>query len=373
MDYSMFMTVPVLSILAVFAGIVFFIGHLFGYLSESKKREVELKELKEGQSHEISTLTTEHKEKTNQMITRAAKELAALKQSKEGEIAQLKSSHENTIEAMRASHQAEVEKLNQQHSDLIKQLNDSNIENVKQIKGDYEAQIADLTRTGNETVVSLQREHKAEMERLKSESKQSLEALKSEHAKGLSQLKQEHLLAIDALKAEQLQIMESLKQDSKERITEAAQRHSEEVTRLENEKRALASDLQGQIENLQNRQHELEEEKSTLEGTLRELGEQSREEKLNNMFSMSKSGDKLIRVVRSVQELANELDVTSKAVTGGEYSFFNEIKDQRDRATVLGLTGGEKVMDVNEHGNEESDIVEHDAGAVDDSREQEDQ
>ncbi len=273
---------------------------------------------------------------------------------------------------MQASHQADVEKLNQQHSDLIKQLNDSNIENVKQIKSDYEARIADLTRTDNEKVQSIRQEHSAEIARLKNESKASLETLKSEHAKGVSQLKQEHVLAIDALKTEQLQLVESLKRDSKERISEAVQRRNEEVARLEREKRELVSDMQGQIEILQGRQRELEEEKSALEGTLRELGEQSREEKLSNMFSMSKSGDKLIRVVRSVQELANELDVTSKAVTGGEYSFFNEIKDQRDRATVLGLTGGERVMDVNEDGNEEPDIVEHDAGNVDDSRERED-
>jgi hypothetical protein len=62
---------------------------------------------------------------------------------------------------------------------------------------------------------------------------------------------------------------------------------------------------------------------------------------MKNMFSVSKSGEKLIRVVRSVQELASELDETSRAVTDGEYSFFSEIKDMRDRETVLSLTGGD--------------------------------
>jgi hypothetical protein len=47
-------------------------------------------------------------------------------------------------------------------------------------------------------------------------------------------------------------------------------------------------------------------------------------------------------VVRSVQELATELDETSRAVTDGEYSFFAEIKDMRDKETVLSLTGGER-------------------------------
>jgi type II secretory pathway component PulK len=61
---------------------------------------------------------------------------------------------------------------------------------------------------------------------------------------------------------------------------------------------------------------------------------------MNNMFSVSKSGEKLIRVVRSVQELASELDETSRTVTGGDYSFFEQIKDQRDRDTVLSLATG---------------------------------
>lgn len=42
-------------------------------------------------------------------------------------------------------------------------------------------------------------------------------------------------------------------------------------------------------------------------------------------------------VVRSVQELANELETTSKTVTAGEYSVFSELRDNRKREKILSL------------------------------------
>ena len=75
---------------------------------------------------------------------------------------------------------------------------------------------------------------------------------------------------------------------------------------------------------------------------MKALRSEMKDTRLTNMSSVSWSGEKLIRVVRSMQELASELNETSRTVTGGEYSFFDQIRDQRDTATVLSLTGSSR-------------------------------
>lgn len=44
-------------------------------------------------------------------------------------------------------------------------------------------------------------------------------------------------------------------------------------------------------------------------------------------------------IVLAFVAIFSALDETSRTVTDGEYSFFNEIKDQRDREMVLRLAG----------------------------------
>jgi len=68
-----------------------------------------------------------------------------------------------------------------------------------------------------------------------------------------------------------------------------------------------------------------------------------------------------------VQDLAQELDETSRAVSDGEYSFFDAIKDQRDRETVMKLTGGERPV-VNGQDMPERPSIDPDAAEVRDDR-----
>ena len=81
----------------------------------------------------------------------------------------------------------------------------------------------------------------------------------------------------------------------------------------------------------------LKQEQSRLQDSLAQLETKMKEERKNNTFSMSKSGDRLMSVVRSVQELANELENTSKTVTAGEYSVFSELRDNRKQEKILSL------------------------------------
>ena len=82
---------------------------------------------------------------------------------------------------------------------------------------------------------------------------------------------------------------------------------------------------------------ELKQEQSKLQDSIAQLEAKIKEDRKNNTFSMSKSGDRLMSVVRSVQELANELETTSKTVTAGEYSVFNELRDNRKQEKILSL------------------------------------
>ena len=104
--------------------------------------------------------------------------------------------------------------------------------------------------------------------------------------------------------------------------------------------------MQKRREEMEAAEARLQSENRTLQETIRELNEGIKEARRNNAFSLSRSGDRLIRVIRSVQELASELEETSRTVTDGEYSFIGAITDQRDRDTVLRLAGEHrKVVD----------------------------
>jgi len=134
---------------------------------------------------------------------------------------------------------------------------------------------------------------------------------------------------IEGLRTDHAEALRQAQEDRDQRLKEADQRHADEKAGLD----SLIADLRAERD-------EVAAEAAELKATVTSLRDEIKEGKLSNMFSVSKSGEKLIRVVRSVQELASELDETSRTVTGGEYSFFDQIKDQRDRDTVLSLAAG---------------------------------
>ena len=106
-------------------------------------------------------------------------------------------------------------------------------------------------------------------------------------------------------------------------------------------------------EGLNKAERDLQRAQRLLQDSVAKLEEKIKEERKNNTFSMSKSGDRLMSVVRSVQELANELESTSKTVTGGEYSVFSELRDNRKQEKILSLGENEEAR-----ATEESDSFE---------------
>jgi len=191
------------------------------------------------------------------------------------------------MDHLKQTHSGELERMGSEHAELIRRLNDSNNANINALKQDQERQTAELERR---------------------------------YTTEIEQLRKDHAEAVRALAAEHLAAMEALQGEHQERV----QRMRDEHTRLEVERDSLVQSV------------------AELNQTVTDLHNRIKEARLNNRLSVSKSGEKLIRVVRSVQELATELDETSRAVTDGEYSFFAEIKDMRDKETVLSLTGGDR-------------------------------
>ena len=181
-------------------------------------------------------------------------------------------------------------------------------------------------------VDSLKTGHANEMTGWRKEHEAMLEKLSSQYQNDLQLLRQDHEKAVATLRQQADQTLSQTQQDNERRIQDLENRHTAEVERLNK-----------QVSEYRQKRQALYATISELETKIIELQNEMRESKLNNMFSVSKSGEKLIRVVRSVQELASEMDETSRAVTGGEYSFFEQIKDQRDGDVVLSLTGGNPV------------------------------
>ena len=129
-------------------------------------------------------------------------------------------------------------------------------------------------------------------------------------------------------------------------------KHQAQIDLMEAENRAEATKLNNRID-------ELEKERAKLQDSVAQLEEKIKEDRKNNTFSMSKSGDRLMSVVRSVQELANELEHTSKTVTAGEYSVFNELRDNRKQEKILSL--GEN--DENDEVADSDDLIDEETAA----------
>lgn len=202
----------------------------------------------------------------------------------------------NDMELLRQSHSHQVGQLNQAHQTMVDSLKSSHAEETTRLDREHSSLVDRLNEANNAAIANLEQRRQEEIQSLRAEHQAALDAMRREHEQSLSRLQ--------------------------ERGTQDLERVNAEAAGLRAERDRLA------------------DETTALQETLTELRDEIREAKLTNMFSMAKSGDKLIRVVRSVQELASELDETSRTVTGGDYSFFEQIKDQRDRDTVLSLAAG---------------------------------
>jgi chromosome segregation ATPase len=286
MDLSALLTVPVIAIIVILVIASAWTGYAMGKSGERKRKEQALEEAAAASEEALEKIRKEQAEKID-----------VLHRTMSDEIKKLKSTHAE-----------QTERLRNEHNTLIDKLNADNLDNLNELKKSHEEQIAKLTEHHNSLLGEQEERRVSEIREIKSEAAEFITTLKKEHQDALSTLRKD------------------LEQNREQRIRELQERHAEEVARL-----------QAQLETLTEERDDLRVGVEELQESLTQLQLEIRETKLNNMFSVSKSGEKLIRVVRSVQELASELDETSRTVTDGEYSFFEAIKDKRDRETVLGL------------------------------------
>ncbi len=237
---------------------------------------------------------------------------------KEAALSEAKKDAESTLQKLQNTHERKIDVLQKAFSGDLEKEKKATAEQIERLHQAHQSVVDSLKASRAEEMEGLHKEHEA-----------TLEKLVSQHQNELQLLRQDHEQAVATLRQQADQTLAQVKQNSERRIQELEDRHT-----------AKTELLNKQISEYRQKQQTLYATISELETNIIELQNQVRESKLNNMFSVSKSGEKLIRVVRSVQELANELDETSRTVTDGEYSFFEQIKDQRDRDVVLSLTGG---------------------------------
>lgn len=298
MDLAPLLTAPVIATAIALVAVSAWIGYAMGRNNENKRKELAMAQAEEAATAALDDLRQENREKLDVLNKANANELEKLKQVHSQQLDQLNQAHLALVESLKSTHTREIERLSTEHSGLIDRLNASN-----------NTHISDL----------------------ENRRQQALREMKAESSAALSELKGEHQQILQALRKDHDRAVQSLQNDHERRLQDLEQRNQQEVARLNDQVTALQQERDRRGAAI-----------VELEETVKVLRSEIKDAKLNNMFSVSKSGEKLIRVVRSVQELASELDETSRTVTGGEYSFFDQIKDQRDRDTVLSLTGSSR-------------------------------
>jgi cell division protein FtsB len=227
------------------------------------------------------------------------------------------------------SSKAALLSLSEENKKKIDVLNKANSNEMDGLKQAHAAQIDQINTAHQKLVDSLKSSHSDEITRLESGHSALIEKMNASNNANINELEQRRQKELEGVRNEHAEALREMQGENNRRLHELEKRHAEDK-----------AGLKQQLAELRVEREKLTEKSAQLERDLTSLRDEMKEAKLNNMFSVSKSGEKLIRVVRSVQELASELDDTSRTVTGGDYSFFDQIKDQRDRETVLSLTAG---------------------------------
>jgi chromosome segregation ATPase len=302
----------ILAVLLALAGAL--IGFAVGKGLQTRRGEEALDAARKAHLRTLAGLDADH-----------ADTLAKLRDGHAGETSKLKQEYGRTMESLRANHASELKRVNDEHSALVERLNETNISNVREIRAEYEGQFA-----------SLRDQHETELRASREDMEQTVQMFRDEHARSTEVLRAAHEAGLQAIKLEFTESANVLKQEQEALRARQAEEHRREI-----------EVWQKRRDEMEATEARLQAENHTLQETIRELSEGIKEARRNNAFSLSRSGDRLIRVIRSVQELASELEETSRTVTDGEYSFIGAIKDQSDRDTVLRLAG-ENRKDVDE-------------------------
>ena len=309
MDFAVLLHPEVVIIAIVLALVGALLGFALGRGLQAKRGEEALASANRNHARSLADLEADNSD--------------TLWRTREGhaeEIKRLKSEHARSLESAREEQAAESARINADHAALVDRLNEANNVNIRELRAEH-----------GTAETALREQHAAEVRAVRDETERTLQMFREEQARSTEALRSEHQSSLQSLR------------DDHGQATAALKRQQEEMReRLENEHQRKLEELRVRVAEQDAAGEHLRTENRTLQGTIRELNDSIKEAKRNNTFSLSKSGERLIRVIRSVQDLAQELDETSRAVSDGEYSFFDAIKDQRDRETVMKLTGGER-------------------------------
>ncbi len=331
MDPTTLVTPPVMGLGAAAAVLGLILGYFFGRSGEARRKEEALARAADEARMKLEKQRKELKTRLEATFKAHAAELEKLRAEHREQLAQLSRAQQELVNSLKESHAAEMQQLEGEHAQLIEKLNAENNASLQSLKETHEKQLREISDNFTRLVGELEEKRKAEILELKGETNQTIATLREEQRAALEAVRSEQ----ERERREHQQAQEALKRE----LEQARRDHEAAMNALAEEKERELSVLKADRDTLAGRVEELER-------ALTQKEQEIREARLRNMFSVSRSGEKLIKVVRSVQELATELDETSRAVTDGEYSFFEQIKDQRDRETVLSLAAGASLPEV---------------------------
>lgn len=259
---------------------------------------------------------------------RARDALASAQHAHERQIVDLRARSEENEQQLHRIHREALERQQEQYAQEAGVLRDTSRQRLADKEAEHQAEKLHLQSQHADAIEALKSEHERNLQFFSAEQVRSIQTLKDEYQANLHSLRVDHAATLEANKRDQMEFRERLEEEHRARLQEVRTARAEEIV-----------GLQARLDTLVVEQKELQEQNSRLEQTIRELNDSIREARRNNTFSIAKSGERLIRVIRSVQDLARELEETSLAVSGGEYSFLAAIKDEHDRDAVLKLTG----------------------------------
>lgn len=298
---------------------------------------------------------------------RAAEEMESMEHLHERRMADLESHHESLMQQARDAHQQEkqiaaadreeeLKKMRDEFFELGTHKDEAHARELSSIKAEHQALIEKLNESNHENIRRMRSEQEAELEKMRTQQQTDIDAAKAEHQRALVQLREDHAQALQSLREEHKSSLHSARVDHAAAMDDLRREQSDLRERLESSHRSRLKELrvakaeevmalQSRIRQIEQQDQELVEQNERLERTIRELNESIHEARRTNTFSISQSGERLIRVIHSVQDLARELEETSLTVSGGEYSFLSAIKNERDRDALLKLTGEDSPTD----------------------------
>jgi hypothetical protein len=339
------------------------IGFGLGQTLQGRRGEEALARASQMHARSIADLEADHADYLQQLRHGQSEELRRLREQQAHDLEELRDSTAASLQEQERLHaeariasdavqEQTILRLKDEHHRLVEQLTTAQVTQLRDLREEHRVALATLQERCSEDLRNSKEEQARTLHALQTQQQQTLEnvrkdheahvrALREEHHATFQQWKQEHSAALATLRQEQATAVQDLKQEHHETRLRLEAEHAHRYEELQLQQDRHTQTLQTRIASLEAQAVQLGNEKQHLQEALHDLNESVRDDRRNHSFSLSKSGERLIRVIRSVQDLAQEMEETSRTISDGEYSFFASIQEQRDRENILRLTGVE--------------------------------